>query len=84
MTNEIRRAYELVLDDILDNGPKMFLGTYDAVNGNADFMYGICTVMEWIADRTGNEQTYNWISNDFIKNMIESKKSALQRSAVML
>ena len=80
---EIREAYDEVLKDIISNGPKMFLGTYDAVNGNADFMYGICTVMEWIADRAG-EDAYNFLSEEFVKNMVKSKKSALQRSAVVL
>ena len=81
---EIRDAYDEVLKDIISNGPKMFLGTYDAKNGKHEFMYGICTVMEWIADRTEKNEAYDFVVTEFMKNMLESEKSALQKSAVVL
>ena len=39
-------------------------------------MYGIFTVMEWIAYRVSYEVGYEF-SNLFIKNMIESKEKVL-------
>ena len=46
---ELKDAYKEVLKDIISNGPEMFVGKYDAKNGKPEFMYGIFTVMEWIA-----------------------------------
>ena len=71
----MKAAYHLVYDDMVTKGPRMFRGHYDAKNGNCSFMYGICTVMEFIADKVDSE-TYDEFSTLFVKNMNESEKGA--------
>lgn len=56
----------------------MFVGKYDAKNGNKDFMYGIQTVMENLA-YTISDKVYNTYNDVFVKNMIESEKKALDK-----
>lgn len=68
-----RLAYKIVFNDLIKCN--MFVGKYDARNGNEDFMYGINTVMEYIAYAINNK-TGNFFTEKFTKNMIESKKSA--------
>ena len=63
-----QEAYKQVLEDLMKI--TMFTGKYDAANGSKDFMYGILTVMDVIADRAGNDT----LSNEFIDNMMMSKK----------
>lgn len=50
----------------------LFIGKYDAKNGNEKFMYGICTVMEFIACEI-SEEIYEEFSDKFLKNMIDSE-----------
>ena len=50
----------------------LFIGKYDAKNGNEKFMYGICTVMEFIANEI-SEETYEKFYDKFLKNMIDSE-----------
>lgn len=71
----LEAAYHLVYDDIVTKGPKMFRGHYDAKNGDCSFMYGICTVMEYIADKVSPD-IYDEFSTLFVKNMNESEKGA--------
>lgn len=70
-----REAYRIVLNDILNNGCEMFVGNYDAKNYSAEFMYGISTVMDYIAYNISDEQGDDF-SNLFIKNIIASKQKA--------
>ena len=51
MTQTIQDAYRIVYNDILNSGCDLLVGKYDAKNGNEKFMYGISTVMEFIAYR---------------------------------
>lgn len=73
--NTIKEAYRIVLNDILNNDCGMFVGEYDAKNGSAEFMYGILTVMEYLAysicDKEGD-----LLSDMFIKNMVASEQKA--------
>ena len=69
-TNE---AYKIVYQDMLNSGCGLLFGKYDAKNGNKGFMYGICSVMEWISERAGELDTFN---NMFLKNMSESAEKA--------
>lgn len=46
--------YKTVLEDLKQ--VPMFTGKYDAKNGNIHFMYGISTVLEYIADKAGDEE----------------------------
>lgn len=71
----LTKAYEMVLKDILDSGCGLMVGKYDAKNGEDSFMYGISTVMEWIAHRVSDEVGYEF-SDTFTQNMIESKQRA--------
>ena len=51
----------------------MFRGEYDAKNGNEDFMYGISTVIEYLAYRVDDE-FYQHVSDTFIHNMVKSEE----------
>lgn len=67
-------AYQLVYQDMVVNaGVGMFTGKYDAKHGSKEFMYGIGTVMEFIASKV-SEETYDTFNNIFTKNLVESKK----------
>lgn len=73
MTKTVQDAYRIVYNDILNSGCGLLVGEYDAKNGNEKFMYGISTVMEWIAYRVSQEDG-NAFSDLFIKNMLKSEK----------
>ena len=73
MADTTREAYRIVLNDILNNGCEMFVGSYDAKNGSAEFMRGSATVMEYIAYSICDEHGDDF-SNLFIKNMIASEQ----------
>jgi uncharacterized phage-like protein YoqJ len=68
-----RKAYEIVLKDLLENGPSMFRGTYDARNGSEQYMYGIDLVIGYIAGKVSDERG-DEVENMFIHNMTESEK----------
>ena len=70
---ELTKAYEMVLNDIVNSGCGLMIGKFDAKNGEEHFMYGISTVMEWIAYKVSDE-IGDEFSDLFIKNMIESEK----------
>lgn len=55
-----------------ENAPNLFRGIYDAANGNKKYMYGISTVMEFIAYHAGDD-IYDKFSNEFTENMIASE-----------
>ena len=69
---DLIKAYEMVLNDIVNSGCGLMIGKFDAINGEKHFMYGISTVMEWIAYKVSDE-VGNEFSDLFIKNMIESE-----------
>ena len=54
----------------------LFSGRYDAKNGNKKFMYGISTVMEYLAYLVSEEYGEQFDA-EFVKNMIESEKKFL-------
>ncbi len=49
----------------------LFIGVYDAKNGNVHFEYGIETVMEVIAEKAGCYYEYQRM---MLENLAESKK----------
>ena len=51
----------------------MFNGIYDAKNGSAQFMYGISTVMEYLAYRVSDEYGDSF-SDTFVNNLIASEQ----------
>lgn len=71
----IKEAYRVVLNDILNNDCKMFVGEYDAKNGSVEFMYGVSTVMEYLAYRICDEEGDSF-SDMFMKNMVASQQKA--------
>lgn len=72
---EVRKAYKIVLEDLTKGGCGLFVGNYDAKNGNAQFMYGISTVMEHIAYKAGKKE-YEEFSKTFFENMEKSVDKA--------
>lgn len=65
----IRKVIETIIQS---NG--LFAGNYDAENGNSDFMYGISSLLEYLAYSVdvdlGNE-----VEDIFTENMLKSEKS---------
>ena len=75
MSNTVQEAYRIVFNDMMNRGVSMFVGTYDAKNGSEQFMYGVSTVMDWIAYNV-NTETGDHFSDLFTKNMIISEQKA--------
>lgn len=75
MTNTIQDAYRIVFNDMMNSGCGLLVGKYDAKNGNEKYMFGVDTVMEWIAYKVSEVQG-NDFSELFTKNMVESQKKA--------
>ena len=70
---DLKECYRAVLDDLTGNdNSSIFKGNYDARNGSEEFMHGISTVMEVIADRAGDDS----FEDMFLKNMIASQQKA--------
>ena len=63
--------YKVVFDELMN--VTVFRGDYAAVNGNKHFMYGVLTVMEFIAERAGEGDAF---SDLFIQNMIMAEEIA--------
>lgn len=53
----------------------MFRGEYDAKHGSESFMYGVATVMEYLALKV-SEEFYEEVSDIFVKNMVKSLDKA--------
>ena len=51
----------------------MFRGEYDAKNGSESFMYGIATVMEYLASCVDDTFCQN-VSDVFNRNMVKSQE----------
>lgn len=51
----------------------LFMGEYDAEKGDGQFMYGVKTVMEYIADKAGKTESFRSIFHD---NMMKSLEKA--------
>ena len=66
----LKNAYKLVYNDMVKCGG-LFVGRFDANNGNEKFMYGIGTIMEFIALNAG-EQTYDDFEKIWSENFINS------------
>lgn len=68
---ELKKAYQMVFNDLCKC--RMFLGFYDAINGNPHFMHGIETVMEVIANRAYNDDFAEQFAGVFTSNVEGSK-----------
>ena len=65
-----KESAQYVFDELLKCD--IFRGKYDAKNGNEHFMYGVCTVMEYIANII-SEECHDKFDAEFLKNMQESE-----------
>lgn len=70
MNDKEKNAYLTVMNGLMECD--LFVGRYDARNGNEDFMCGILTVMEFIAERAG----LDYFGSLFCKNMQRSEDRA--------
>jgi len=70
MPNSLKLASQIVLSKLKEC--PLLCGKYDARNGKEDYMYGISTVMEIIANYAGDEE----FGEMFLRNMIESEDKA--------
>lgn len=75
MANTVQDAYRIVFNDMMNSGCGLLVGHYDAKNGNEKYMFGVDTVMEWIAYKVSEAQGDDF-SELFTKNMVESQKKA--------
>ena len=57
------------MEDLTNCGCGLFVGKYDATNGSDKFMYGISTVMEYIAYQA-SEKEYEHFQDIFLENCI--------------
>lgn len=72
MTEAKAQAYKLVFDDLCQVG--LFVGRYDAIHGDDHFMYGVNTVMEFIAHGVSDE-CLDEFSDRFAANMLKSQEA---------
>lgn len=70
-----KKILKKVVKDLMGQSG-LFRGDYDAKNGNEHFMYGISTLLEYIAYSV-DENFGNEVENIFIKNMVKSEKKLL-------
>lgn len=71
LNQEEKKVVQKVVDGMAECG--LFYGRYDAKNGSAEFMYGISTVMEYLAYLVGDDYGAEF-EDTFLKNMIKSEK----------
>lgn len=57
----------------------LFRGEYDAKNGSESFMYGIATVMEYLASLV-DDTFYQNVSDGFTRNMVKSQEKVRKTS----
>ena len=62
-----------VIETIIQN-EGLFAGNYDAVNGSPEFMFGISSLLEYLAYAV-DENFGIKIDDTFIKNMLKSEKN---------
>ena len=71
---ELKKAYQMVFSDLCRSS-RVFQGHYDnAINGNLQFMIGIETIMEVIANRAYDEQYAETFADIFAHNVARSKR----------
>lgn len=74
---ELTKHEKTTLKNIFEELKKcgLFVGKYDAKNGNEQFMYGVCAVMECLTYMISEEDGDNF-SKEFIENMLTSEEKA--------
>ena len=73
LTREEKQTIQKVVEHMSECG--LFCGRYDAKNGSKKFMYGINTVMEYLAYLV-SEEFGEQIDSEFLENMKKSEESA--------
>ena len=73
LTREEKQTIQKVVEHMSECG--LFCGRYDATNGSKKFMYGINTVMEYLAYLV-SEEFGEQIDSEFLENMKKSEESA--------
>lgn len=68
--------YKIVLEDLKQ--VPMFTGKYDGKNGNRHFIYGIVTVLEYIADKAGDEE-YEGMFLDNLNKSVYGDKAVVKK-----
>lgn len=71
-----KQTIRKVIETIMQN-EGLFAGNYDAINGNPEFMYGISSLLEYLAYSV-DENFGNEIEDTFIKNMLKSEENSWQ------
>lgn len=61
------------------SGCGLFVGKYDAENGSEKFMYGVNTVMEYLAYQVSEEYGEKFCEM-FLENMIKSEKKKFKKA----
>ena len=77
MRNELRDAYLLVLEDLMENGSSILQGRYDAEHGNRIYMYGVQYVMETVAHKA-DEKLGDLFTELFMRNVLLSEERSRQ------
>ena len=72
---ELTKHEKATLKNIFEELKKcdLFVGNYDAKNGNKDFMYGVNSVMDCLAYMI-DEKYGNAFSHEFFENMLTSEE----------
>lgn len=73
---KLEQAYHMVYDDMINSGCGLWVGKYDAKHGRKDFMFGIGTVMEYIAYQVSEKEGRRFLVK-FANNMVESEGDEL-------
>ena len=66
--------YKIVLEDLRQ--VPMFTGMFDAKNGNKYFMFGVLAVLEYIADKAGDEEYIDMFLDNMNKSVYGDKAVA--------
>ena len=75
LNNNEKMIVKKIIETIMeDNG--LFAGNYDAINGNLEFMYGISSLLEYLAYSV-DENFGNDVEDVFVKNILKSEKKPL-------
>lgn len=72
LTREEKQTIQKVVEHMSERA--LFRGCYDAKNGNKKFMYGISTIMGYLAYLVSEEYGEQF-DTEFVKNMTESEKA---------
>lgn len=72
LTDNEREALKKIVENMRECG--LFVGKFDAKNGNINFMYGIETVMEYLANLI-SEEYHDEFEKEFITNLVKSLRA---------